>query len=170
MSTPDTDMPTDAQKDEFRRVMGRLASGVCVVTARWGSMDHAMTATAVASVSLEPRLIMFAVHVDSRMRDALDVADTWALNIMGADGQADADWLATPGRPIIGQLDRVDFTRGEVSSAAILANSVAALECRTEHIYSAGDHDLVVGRVLETHLGEPQPGLVHRNSEFFVVP
>lgn len=168
--THDPDMPTEEEKDDFRRTMGRLASGVCVVTARWGAMDHAMTATAVASVSLEPRMIMFAVHIDSRMRDALEVSDTWALNIMGEAGQADAQWLATPGRPIMGQLDRIEFDRGEISSAAILTKSVAALECRTEHIYSAGDHDLVVGRVLKTYLKEPGPGLVHRNSEFFVVP
>jgi len=168
--THDPDMPTEEEKDDFRRTMGRLASGVCVVTARWGAMDHAMTATAVASVSLEPRMIMFAVHIDSRMRDALEVNDKWALNIMGESGQADAQWLATPGRPIIGQLDRIKFERGEVSSAAILTKAVAALECKTEHIYSAGDHDLVVGRVLKTYLKEPEPGLVHRNSEFFVVP
>src|SRR5690625_1448472 len=54
MTDRDHVMPTEEQKDDFRRVMGRLASGVCVVTARWGAQDHAMTATAVASVSLEP--------------------------------------------------------------------------------------------------------------------
>lgn len=170
MSSRSSDLPTEAEKDEFRRTMGRLASGVCVVTARWGAMDHAMTATAVASVSLEPRLVMFAVHVDARMRDALEVTDTWALNIMSAAGQADSEWLATPGRPIIGQLDRVPHSRGAASGAAILDRAVAALECQTEHIYSAGDHDLVVGRVLETQLREAAPGLVHRNSEFFTVP
>lgn len=170
MTNRDAPMPTEEQKDDFRRTMGRLASGVCVITARWGSMDHAMTATAVASVSLEPRLIMFAVHVDARMRDALDETDMWALNIMGASGQADADWLATPGRPIMGQLDRIPFQRGAVSSAALLDRAVSVLECRTQDIFPAGDHDIVVGAVLETHLGEEQPGLVHRNSEYFVVP
>src|SRR5690625_6988342 len=98
MTDRDDEMPTEEQKDDFRRTMGRLASGVCVITARWGSMDHAMTATAVASVSLEPRLIMFAVHVDARMRDALDETDMWALNILGGRGQAEAGWRAAPGR------------------------------------------------------------------------
>jgi len=170
MTDRDHVMPTEEQKDDFRRVMGRLASGVCVVTARWGAQDHAMTATAVASVSLEPLLVMFAVHCDSRMRDALEIADKWALNIMSQRGQADAEWLATPGRPIIGQLDRIPFKRGEASSAAILDRTLSALECQTENIYSAGDHDLVVGRVLATHLGLNDSGLVHRNSEFFAVP
>lgn len=170
MTAADPNLVTEAEKDEFRRTMGRLASGVCVVTTRWGSMDHAMTATAVASVSLEPRMVMYAVHIDSRMRDALDANDKWALNIMSQAGQADAEWLATPGRPIIGQLDRIPFSRGPETSAAILDRAVAALECQTEHIYSAGDHDLVVGRVLTVVLREAAPGLVHRNSEFFPVP
>lgn len=170
MSDRDIAMPTEQEKDDFRRTMGRLASGVCVVTARWGEMDHAMTATAVASVSLEPRLIMFAVHIDSRMRDALEMTDEWALNIMAESGRGDAQWLATPGRPIIGQLDRVPFHRGEVTSAAILDRTASALECRTEYLYSAGDHDLVVGQVLATHLRSTEPALVHRNAQYFSVP
>src|SRR5699024_8424512 len=95
MSQDELPLPTEEEKDDFRRVMGRLASGVCVITTRWGTMDHAMTATAVASVSLEPRLVMFAVHQDARMRDALESSDKWALNVMGSKGQADAKWLAT---------------------------------------------------------------------------
>lgn len=170
MTVADPDLPTEQEKDEFRRTMGRLASGVCVVTTRWGTMDHAMTATAVASASLEPRLVMFSVHIDSRMRDAIAATDKWALNIMSASGQADAEWLATPGRPIIGQLDRIKFRRGELTSAAILERATAALECETQDIFSTGDHDLVIGRVLATHLGEAGPGLVHRNSEFWSVP
>jgi|SRR5699024_2294870 len=162
--------PTDEEEDVFRRAMGRLASGVCVITTRWGAMDHAMTATAVASVSLNPLLVMFSVHQFARFRDALESNAKWALNIMSAKGQADADWLATPGRPVIGQLDRVPFQRGSHSDAALLTNTVATLECQTYGIHEAGDHDLVVGNVLEVQLGEEAPVIVHRNAEYFQVP
>src|SRR5690625_6537654 len=91
MTDRDRVMPTEEQKDDFRRVMGRLASGVCVVTARWGAQDHAMTATAVASVSLEPLFEMFADHCDSRMRDALEIADKWALHKIGTASRREAE-------------------------------------------------------------------------------
>src|SRR5690625_7889243 len=65
MTDRDHVMPTEEQKDDFRRGMGRLASGVCVVSARGGAQGPAMTATAVASGSPEPPLVMLAVHSDA---------------------------------------------------------------------------------------------------------
>src|SRR5690625_7844163 len=89
---------------------------------------------------------------------------------MSPRSQAAAEWLATPGRPIIGQLDRIPFKRGEASSAATLDRTLSALECQTENIYSAGDPDLVVGRALAPRSWLNDTGRVHRNSEFIAVP
>ena len=39
-------------------------------------------------------------------------------------------------------------TRGEESGAPLVAGALATLECHTEQRVTAGDHTLVVGRVL----------------------
>lgn len=154
---------TDAvDPDVYRATAARLPAGVAVVVLRWRGTQHAMTASAVASVSLEPPMLMFCVHADARVRDALDEVDTWAVSIL-SDAQAPtADWLASPGRPAIGQLDRVPHRAAPVSGAAWVDGAAAWLDCRTAAVHPAGDHDIVVGTVLAAEQGAPDAGgLVH---------
>ncbi|TDE94288.1 flavin reductase [Occultella glacieicola] len=128
--------------------MSRLASGVSVVAVRHGNQDLAMTATSLVSVSLDPPTVLFCVHSDARLREAVEPGARWAASILGGDALAAADWLATPGRPAFGQLATIAHRRGEVSGAAILDGASAWLECETEWIRTAASHDVVVGRVL----------------------
>lgn len=151
-----------AATDAFRAAMGRLPAGVVVVTVRWRGMDHAMTASAVTSVSLDPPMLLLCVHEDARLREALDDVDTWAVSVLADDQAPVADWLASPGRPAIGQLDRVPHVAAPRSGAAWVTGAAAWFECRTAQIVPAGDHDVVVAEVLECREGEPDAGsLVH---------
>ncbi|MGN8246835.1 flavin reductase family protein [Cellulomonas soli] len=148
--------------DHFRRVVARLPSGVAVVTVRWRGHVHAMTASAVASVSLEPPLLLFCVHVDSRFREALDDVDTWALSVLADDGAPVADWLASPGRPAVDQLARVAHRAAPLSGAVWVDGAAAWFDCRTAAVHRAGDHDIVVGSVLAAQEGAAAVGgLVH---------
>ncbi len=153
-----TGIPADA----YRSVAAALPGGVAVVAVRWRRTDHAMTVSSIASVSLDPPLVLFCVHGDARVRDALDDIDHWALNVLGASQAPVADWLASPGRPAFEQLVRVPHRPAPVSGAAWLDGAAAWFDCRTEEIHSAGDHDIVVGRVLAAERGDAGAGaLVH---------
>lgn len=138
---------SEIDEETHRLIMSRLVSGVSVVTSRYRNLDLAMTATSVVSVSLEPPTVLFAVHGDARLAEAVEAGAGWAVNILGAEGLATADWLASPGRPAVGQLARVDHAPGEHTEAAILDEAVAWVECDTEWIRAAGSHLVVVGRV-----------------------
>ena len=163
-------MPSDDEAliDDFRAAMARLASGVSVVAAarapRAGAgVEHVATVTSLTSVSLEPPMVLFCVHVDARLREALDDVDCWAVSILDASAGPVADWLATPGRPAFGVLDRVPHRRGAATGAALLDRAQAWLECRTLWIRTAGDHDVVVGQVLTAAVAPGDRGaLVHR--------
>lgn len=157
MSTP---LPVDPEV--FRQAVGRLPAGVAVVTVRWRGHVHAMTASAVASVSLEPPMLLFCVHVDARFRDALDDTDLWAVSVLSDTAAPVADWLASAGRPAVDQLARVPHRTAPVSGAAWLDDASAWFECRTSSIVRAGDHDVVVGTVLVAEQGPALTGgLVH---------
>ncbi|MBO3089009.1 flavin reductase family protein [Cellulomonas dongxiuzhuiae] len=152
----------DVTPDAFRAVVSRLASGVVVVSAVQRGVAHAATVSSFASVSLDPPLLLFCVHADARLREVLDDVDTWAVSVL-SDAQADvADWLASPGRPAVGQLDRVPHRPAPVSGAAWVDGAAAWFDCRTEAVHPAGDHDVVVGRVLAAAEGGADGGaLVH---------
>ena len=126
-----------------------------VVTTRVGTFDHAMTASAFTSVSLEPVLVLVCVDKEARFRDAVLESGTWAASILSTAGRRAADWFATKGRPLVGQLDRYPHHRG-VTGAALLDGSLAWLECRTRAVYDGGDHDIVLGAVIAAVRGRPR--------------
>ncbi len=139
----------------FRAVVGRFATGVTVVTARYQGLDHAMTANAFASVSLEPLLVLVCVEQEARFSDAILATGEWGVSVLDASSRPASTWLAERGRPLHGQLDRIAFRRGPQTGVALLESSLGTLECRTTAVHAAGDHDIVVGEVLS--LGTPQP-------------
>jgi flavin reductase (DIM6/NTAB) family NADH-FMN oxidoreductase RutF len=148
--------------DVYRATIGRLPAGVAVIAVRWRGTDYAMTVSAVASVSLEPPMLLFCVHVDARVREALDDVDLWTVSVLADTAGPVAEWFASPGRPAVGQLAHVPHTRAPRSGAAWVDDAAAWFECRTAVIHRAGDHDIVVGTVLEAREGAPGAGgLVH---------
>lgn len=134
-------------EETFRGVMSRLISGVSVISAHHRRLDLAITASSLVSVSLEPPTVLFTVHEDARLAEAIEAGHHWAASILGPTGLPAADWLASPGRPAIGQLARVAHSRGEVSGAAILDDAAAWVECETTWVKPAGSHLVVVGHV-----------------------
>jgi len=159
---PGPDPEPAADPDVYRAAIARLPAGVVVVAVHWRGIDYAMTASAVTSVSLDPPMLLFCVHVDARFREALDDVDLWAVSVLADTAEPVAAWLASPGRPAVGQLARVPHTRAPLSGAAWVDDAAAWFECRTAAVHPAGDHDIVVGTVLDARQGAPAAGgLVH---------
>jgi flavin reductase len=138
----------------FRQAMSRLATGVTVVTTVADGLDHAMTANAVTSVSLDPVLLLVSVERTNRFHEALADVEHFGISVLPATAVPTARWLATSGRPLAGQLDDIPHHRGS-SGVALLDGALATLECRIWARYDGGDHELVVGAVLA--LGHPDP-------------
>ena len=149
-SASQPDAPVDGTPDPllFRKALGRFPTGVCVVTAVEDGLDHAMTASAFSSVSLDPLLVLVCVEARARFHEAVLRSGEWAVSILDAGAQPVAQWLATRGRSLEGQLDRVPFRRGAVTGAPLLDQASAWVECRTYALHPAGDHTIVVGEVL----------------------
>jgi len=147
----------EPSSDAFRQAMGRFATGVSVVTSVAGGMDHAMTANAVTSLSLEPMLLLLCVEREARFHDAVTESGRWGVSILQASSRGPADWLATRGRPLHGQLERISLHRGPATGVALLDDALATIECRTTDTYPGGDHTIVVGEVLSVEIAD-HPG------------
>ena len=151
----------------FRRVFGRFATGVTVITTTAAGIDHAMTANSVTSVSIEPLQVLACMHVESRVHDAVLESGVWGVSILPAAARGTADWLATKGRPVHGQLDRIPFTRGSVTGVPLLSDALARLECRTTAIPPAGDHAIVVAEVVGLDAtDDPDAALIFYRGEY----
>lgn len=150
---------------EFRRALGSFATGVVVVTCVVEGVDHAMTANAVASLSLSPPLVMVAIARSSRFHEAIRTQSHWCISVLAAPAVDHAAWLATKGRPLAGQLDRVPHHRND-SGIALLNQALAWLECRTDQVVQAGDHDIFIGEVQRTRMAGPDDALLYWRSGY----
>ncbi|WP_328915305.1 MULTISPECIES: flavin reductase family protein [unclassified Streptomyces] len=143
-----------ANTDEFRAAMTRLAAGVVLLSAHDAEdgprgEDVGMTATAFMSVSLEPPLVLASVRAGSRMDELLERQPRWAASVLSESQRHIAGRFAMRGR-ISDRLlfEDISYYRGQESGAPVLGGALATVECETEQRVEAGDHTLVIGRVL----------------------
>ncbi|MDJ0384641.1 flavin reductase family protein [Streptomyces sp. G-G2] len=172
-ATPHAD---GVSNDEFREAMSRLAGGVVLVTAREEPLsatgpsgeDVGMTATAFMSVSLDPPLVLVSLREGSRMDDLLAEQPLWGVSVLAEGQRHVAGRFAMKGR-ISDRLLFADLpvVRGDSSGALLMGGALATLECRTESRVEAGDHTLVIGRVLTTTLPSSASGpLTHFRGRY----
>ena len=147
----------------FRDVVGRFATGVLVATTRSGGVDHAMTVNAFTSVSLDPLLVLICAERISRFRDAVRDSGTWAVSVLSTAAVEAAQRFAVRGHSLDGHLRDIPHHHGAHTGLPILDHALAAVECATYAVHDGGDHDIVVGRVLNvtTPDGEAAPLIYH---------
>jgi len=155
---------TEIEPDVFRMVMGHFVTGVTVVTALDGGRPFGITVNALSSVSLQPPLVMVALDRRRFLTPIVRAEGRYAVNVLGEDQQALSDCFAgapvTPGR---------DAFCGAAwhpgpTGLPLLDGAIATIECTVVETFSAGDHDLFIGRVdtLGSQAGEVMPLLYYR--------
>lgn len=155
--------------DRFREVLGRFPAGVTVMTTvTRDGVPHGMTASAVASVSIEPPLVLVCVDRDASMAAAVAEAGSFALSILGGGQRALSEHFADPAR---GDGD-TQFAGVETTTAAtgspLLARAHGWIDCAVWATYDGGDHVIVVGEVVALAPGSIDDALVHHRSGYAV--
>jgi flavin reductase (DIM6/NTAB) family NADH-FMN oxidoreductase RutF len=144
-------MTFDSRKQ--RKIMGQFATGVTVVTTGGEAGQHGMTANAVASLSLKPPLVLVAVDKGALAFDYLKKNRCFAVNILRIDQEHLSRRFAAPGPKDFAELK----TSTAATTAPILADCLAFVDCRLVDVLPGGDHGIFVGEIVagEYHGGEP---------------
>lgn len=144
-------MPFDSSQQ--RKIFGQFATGVTIVTTDGEGGPHGLTANAVASLSLDPPLVLVAVEKKAQTHGYLKLNRCFAINILRVDQEDLSRRFATPGPKDFSDLN---LRTGE-TTAPILADCLAFVDCRVVEVLPGGDHDIFVGEILagEIHGGEP---------------
>ncbi|MET9519182.1 flavin reductase family protein [Streptomyces sp. NPDC002994] len=153
-----------------RRAARRFATGVTIAAVRHGEGTHALTANSFVTLSLEPALIGIAVHREGRMRHYIEQAGCFGVSILSGGQQHYAQHYARRDRT--GQSQQPAMTVLDTDPAVpLVPGCVAYFVCGLQHIYAVGDHDLMVGAVVEcgTSLKDHAP-LVFLDGEFRASP
>ncbi|MBU8833958.1 flavin reductase family protein [Mycolicibacterium goodii] len=135
----------------FRRVLGEYPTGVVVVTAISQSGEPlGMTVGSFTSVSLKPPLVAFLPSKSSSSWKALrESGNRFCINVLSADQEELCRTIATR------KTDKFADIKWHSSPGGnpVIEGAVVWVDCVTEQIYGAGDHDIVVGRVLNLDVG-----------------
>lgn len=152
-------MSATVDRPAFLSALGRFASGVTVVTTVTGGVDHAMTASAFTSVSLDPPLVGFFPDRKSTSWPQIEAAGHFCVNVMGSD---QTDICRAVGAKGDQKFVGVEYTISE-HKLPVIANAIASIECRLYSVTEAGDHWFVMGEVLRMESSRDEdPMLFHR--------
>jgi flavin reductase (DIM6/NTAB) family NADH-FMN oxidoreductase RutF len=156
------------ERSEFRRVMGHFVTGVTVVaTWRGDGTPCGLTANAVASVSLEPPLVLVCVEQAADSHDCIREAGVFSVNILAAEQERISRRFAS--WDLEDKFGGVAFRTG-ATGAPILEGALGWLDCRLWASYPGGDHTIFVGEVVEGDARQGTPLLYYRGGYGRFVP
>jgi flavin reductase (DIM6/NTAB) family NADH-FMN oxidoreductase RutF len=141
---------------EFRRTLGRFATGVTVITVPVGDQVHGMTANAFMSVSLKPPLVLISVDKRAKMHRLLYEGMRFGVSVLSSDQDALSDHFA--GR--VGEA-LPEYRFATVHDTPLVEGAVAHVVASVVRSYWGGDHSLFLGQVEYARYGEGRPLLFH---------
>jgi flavin reductase (DIM6/NTAB) family NADH-FMN oxidoreductase RutF len=139
------------QKQEFRKALGRFASGITVITVAKedGIGVHGMTANSFTSVSLVPPQILVCVSDKARALELLHAAGRFGVTVLREDQQPLSDYFAYGSQdPTEGERLGVRFRRS-ARDTPLLEDGLATLDCKVVAAHASGDHTVFIGEVEE---------------------
>jgi flavin reductase (DIM6/NTAB) family NADH-FMN oxidoreductase RutF len=155
--------------DALRHGMGRFPTGVTLVTTRDAEGRPAgTTANAVTSLSLDPPLLLVCLARTSLTLAAIADSGHFAVNVLAARHREAARAFARSGWD--GAWETVDHRPGTTGSPR-LAGAISVLDCALEERLPGGDHEIVVGRVLDVETAaEDDDALLFHHGTFASLP
>lgn len=156
-------MPMHPPEDKaaLRRALGTFATGVTIVTARAGDGEPVgFTANSFTSVSLEPPLLLVCLAHTAASYSIFREAESFAVNVLEVGQEDTARRFASRGADKFGQTAWKPGTRG----APLIDGSLARFDCAMHARVEAGDHDILMGRVLGFSVHEGAALLYHQGA------
>jgi flavin reductase (DIM6/NTAB) family NADH-FMN oxidoreductase RutF len=154
-------MATRIDAAALRDAMSRFPTGVTVVTASGPGGPAGATANAVASLSLEPPLMLACLDLGSRTLVAVEHAGRFGVNALAAD-QAELAQRFSTKDPHPEKWDGVAWK--ERAGAPMIEGALTWLACELRDLHDGGDHVIATGHVLDLEVADAQPLIFHRGE------
>lgn len=163
-AVPDTDSRPPVTAEAFRAALARHPAGVAIVTVRGSAGPAGVTVTSFGSASLEPPLVSFYIGHGSSTWPEIRAARHFAVNLIGLGQEALAARFARKGED---RFAPPTSWHAGTAGLPLLAGATTHLVCARHQQMTVGDHELVVGRVIDVAIGpgEHRP-LLHHQGRF----
>jgi flavin reductase (DIM6/NTAB) family NADH-FMN oxidoreductase RutF len=135
-------------EERLRAMLGRFATGVTIVAARHGPLLAGMTANAIASISIDPPVLMASIARKAETHRAIVGSHAFAISVLADDQQGLAECFAQP--TTAQKLTRfcdAPWHEAETGSP-ILEGALAYFDCRLTEHHDGGDHGIFLGEIV----------------------
>jgi crotonobetainyl-CoA:carnitine CoA-transferase CaiB-like acyl-CoA transferase/flavin reductase (DIM6/NTAB) family NADH-FMN oxidoreductase RutF len=149
----------------LRDAFGSFATGVTVLTAR--QMDgtpRGFTANSFSSVSLDPPLLLVCLAKSAHSCTTFTQAEHFGVNVLAKDQQAISGLFASRAAD---KFEQCTWQAG-AGNVPMIDGALARFACRQERLVDAGDHIILIGRVIDFATGEGAPLGYFRGHYFSV--
>ncbi|KKX33109.1 flavin reductase family protein [Rhizobium sp. LC145] len=145
-------VPDASTTRTFRNALGTFTTGVTVVTARTPEGPVGMTVNSFTSVSLDPPLVLWSAAKTSSRHSVYIDATHFAVHVLSAEQDGLSALFTRSG----GGFDGLLWDEN-CEGVPVIQGTLARFECERSSLLDAGDHTLIVGRVLRAAHREGDP-------------
>lgn len=146
----------------WRHAMGRFPTGVTIVTTQAEGRVSGTAVNAFSAVSMSPSIVLVCLKRDSRTLAEIHKSGVFGVNVLAAH-QAD----------LVGRFaskDENDRFQGlayetGVTGSPLLRHAVARFDCELHAVFDGGDHEVVLGRVVEVQADSATPPLLYHRGQ-----
>jgi len=131
-------------KKQVGKALGRIASGLFVVTAKCEDKEDAVLASWVNQCSFDPPAVTIALGVMRAARLLVEGSGAFIVNVLPKDDMTLLKHFSRPPEDIFKGVK----TRKGLEGIRILSDAVSYLECEVVQAIQSGDHVLYVGEIV----------------------
>lgn len=158
-----TEFQAGSDPRTLRDAMGCFATGVTIVTAvDAAGIPVGLTANSFTSVSLDPPLLLVCIANSSGTAPALREAGNFGVNVLQIGQQPASNRFATRGEDRFANLPWAPGQTG----VPLLGSSLVSFECQRESLHEAGDHFILVGRVVRAQFEPHRDPLLYFRGKY----
>lgn len=147
----------------FRNVLSTFCSGVTVVTSTAESAPVGLTCQSFFSVSIDPPYVAFSVAKTSRSFPQIRDSGTCCINILAADQTHVSNGF---GRSGADKWKGVDWHPSRELGNPVIDDVLSWIDCRIEAEHDAGDHTVVIGRIVDMAIERDAAPLLFSRGEY----
>lgn len=146
---------------EFRKMMGRFATGVTIVTSRHQGSAFGMTVNSFTSVSLNPPLVLFCSGAAGLTAKAIQASQGFAINVLSlAQHDLCRRFAGQTTDPEEDRFQGLAQRQAPHTTSPWLEGCLGWFDCRLQQVVTAGDHLILLGEVVALERGEAVDPLI----------
>ncbi len=157
---------TISPKELLGKALGRIPSGISILTAHADNQDSALLASWFQQIAFEPPMISIAIQNDRPILGMIRQTKQFTLNLLHHDQKKFLGHFGKGFAPGENPFMTVDVTQTE-DKGAVLNEAMAYLFCSLREEFQVANQVILIGEVLEGKIQHDHPSMVHLRKSGF---